>query len=90
MVYQMGRKPQTVYEMGLLNAAELRIMQVHTLLKEGIKPWEWDYERYPDNKMVGRFYQDDFADIRAIDNMINDKVGAAEARKANQARASQR
>lgn len=81
----MGRKPQAMYEMGLLNDAELRIMQVHTLLKEGIKPWEWDIERYPDNKMFGRFYQDDWANLRAIESMINDKVGAAEARERAQA-----
>jgi hypothetical protein len=84
MIYQMGRKPKVVYEMGLLNDAELRIMQVHTLLKEGIKPWEWDAERYPDNEMFGRFYQDDWHDLRAIDSMINDREGAAEARARTQ------
>jgi hypothetical protein len=90
MIYQMGRKPKVVYEAGLLNDAELRIMQVHTLLKEGIKPWEWDFERYPDNEMFGRFYPDDWANLRAIESMINDREGAAVNRAATQAEAAKR
>jgi hypothetical protein len=90
MIYQMGRKPKVVFEMGLLNYAELRIMQVHTLLKEGIKPWEWDVDRYPDNEMFGRFYSDDWANLRAIESMINDREGAAEARAATKAEAARR
>lgn len=69
----MGRKPQAVYESGLLTSADLRIMQLRSLLNDGIKPWEWDYERYPDNEMFGRFYQDDWANLRAIESMIADK-----------------
>jgi len=80
----MGKKPQMVYELGLLNEAELRIMQVHTLLKDGIKPWEWDYERYPDNEMFGRFYQDDWANLRAIESMIADREGTAASRARGQ------
>jgi len=77
MVYQMGRKPQAVYEMGLLNSAELRIIELHSLLKEGIKPWEWDYENYSDHDMDGKFYQEDWHNLRAIDSMINDKENAS-------------
>jgi hypothetical protein len=87
MIYQMGRSPKVVYEAGLLNDAELRIIQVHTLLKDGIKPWEWDGDRYPDNEMFGRFYQEDWANLRAIESMINDREGAAEARSKTQAAA---
>ena len=85
MVYQMGKKVKNVYELGLLNAAELRIMQVYELWKQGIKPWEWDYERYPDNEMFGRFYPDDWANLMGIESMINDREGAAASRARSQA-----
>ena len=83
----MGKKPQMVYDLGLLNDAELRIMQLYTLLKDGIKPWEWDYENYSseNESMKGMFYQDDWHDVRAIDSMIADREGAAEARARGQA-----
>jgi hypothetical protein len=89
MVYQMGRKPSVIYDQGLLNDAELRIMQLRTLLNDGIKPWEYDYERYSDENefMKGMFYQEDWANLRAIENMIADKEGAAEARSKTQAAA---
>lgn len=83
----MGRKPSVVYDQGLLNDAELRITQIHSLLKDGIKPWEWDSENYLDNEMFGRFYQEDWANLRTIENMIADKEGAAEARAKTQAAA---
>jgi hypothetical protein len=90
MVYQMGRKVQLVYELGLLNKVELRIIQVHNLLKEGIKPWEWDFERYPDNEMFGRFYPDDWVNLRQIDSMIADKENAGIRSAATQAEAAKR
>jgi hypothetical protein len=89
MIYQMGRKPDGIYDSGLLTSADLRMMQVHTLLRDGIKPWEWDYERYSEENefMKGMYYQEDWANLRAIDSMINDREGAAEARARTQAAA---
>ena len=84
MIYQMGRKPKAVYEMGLLTDAEIRIIKMHTLWKEGTKPWEYDLDRYPDNEMFGRFYEDDWANLRWIDSMIADREGIAEARARGQ------
>jgi hypothetical protein len=85
----MGRNPQVMHEAGLLTSADLRIMQLRTLLKDGIKPWEWDYERYSDENefMRGMFYQEDWANLRAIESMIADKEDALARTTATQERA---
>lgn len=48
---------------------EIRIRQLYEWLQMGIKPWEWDYERYSgDNKdMIGFFYNDDLENIKQLD-----------------------
>ena len=48
---------------------EIRIRQLYEWLQLGIKPWEWDFERYGgDNKdMVGFFYNDDLKNIEQLD-----------------------
>jgi hypothetical protein len=88
----MGRKPQAVYEMGLLTSADLRTIQLETLLNGGIKPWEYDYERYSEENefMKGMFYQEDWMNHRAIESMINDKEAMAERTRATQAEAAKR
>ena len=47
---------------------EIRIRQLYEWLQMGIKPWEWDFERYGNNKdMIGFFYNDDLENIKQID-----------------------
>ena len=48
---------------------EIRIRQLYEWLQMGIKPWEYDYERYggENRDMIGFFYNDDLENIKQLD-----------------------
>src|SRR5262245_30873387 len=52
-------------------SAELRIKELYEWFKLGIRPWEWDLERYggENSDMIGFFYLDDIQNIRQLDRM---------------------
>lgn len=42
--------------------------------KLGIKPWEWDYERYSEDRqdMIGFYYLEDLENIKQLDKLESD------------------
>ena len=57
------------------STAEQRIKRLYDWLQLGIKPWEWDYERYSGDKkeMVGFFYNDDLENIKDLDQFEKER-----------------
>ena len=50
----------------------MRIIQLYDWLQMGIKPWEWDYESYPEGSdMIGFFYPEDVENIKGIEAYIS-------------------
>lgn len=64
---------RTIFEHGQTgydgNKSELRIFFIHQHLKD-MPVWTWDTEHYgEDNQdMIGKFYQEDFENIKQIDS----------------------